>query len=285
MYQVKNDGKNNYCFYSSDLSTSAFENLTLDTLLHRALERNQLEVYYQPQISLSNGRIVGAEALLRWHHPELGIISPAKFIPLAEETGLIIQIGEWVLREAAKHAVLFVEMGLPLQWIAVNVSSTQIHRGNFADTVYSILVETGCDPNLLELEITESAIMNNAEFVIEVFRRIKDMGVNLALDDFGTGYSSLSYLKRFPLDKLKIDQSFVRGLPHDQEDAAIAGAIIALGQSLGFSVIAEGVETLEQEAFVRSKGCQEAQGYLYSHPVALPRLIELLRAQDLQQDS
>lgn len=279
MYQVKHEGGNDFRYYTSQLGASAHERLHLDTMLRHALERDQLVVHYQPQISLATGGIIGAEALLRWQHPELGMVSPDKFIPLAEETGLIIPIGEWVLRQAATAILGLHEAGCPLQWISVNVSATQLHRSNFADTVYGVLVETGCEPEQLELEITESTIMNNVEYVIEVCRKLKDMGVKLALDDFGTGYSSLSYLKRFPLDKLKIDQSFVRELPHDPEDIAISSAIIGLGHNLGLTVIAEGVETIEQESFLRSKGCQEAQGFLYGRPIPYTALLALLATQ------
>jgi diguanylate cyclase (GGDEF)-like protein/PAS domain S-box-containing protein len=285
MYQVKNEGKNDYRFYASQLSDHARERLTLDTMLRRALERQQLEVYYQPQVSLATGKIIAAEALLRWHHPELGVVSPGKFIPLAEETGLIVQIGEWVLREAANHAIRLADLGLPLNWIAVNVSGVQIHRSNFADTVYGVLVETGCDPGMLELEITESAIMRNVEYVIDVCQQLKAMGVRLALDDFGTGYSSLSYLKKFPLDKLKIDQSFVHDLPDDAEDAAISSAIIALGQNLGLSITAEGVEKPEQRDFLVARGCSEAQGFLYGQPISFEELITLLKSTSAEQAS
>ena len=282
MYQVKHEGKNNYCFYSADLSENAVERFTLENQLRRALERNQFEVFYQPQISLESGRIVGAEALIRWRHPELGMVSPAKFIPLAEETGLIVPIGEWVLCESARQAMQWTSQGHALQWISVNVSGVQIQRSNFPDTVYGILVETGCEPGLLELEITESTVMHNTEFVIGVFDRIKRLGVRLAIDDFGTGYSSLSHLKRLPLDKLKIDQSFVRGLPHNANDAAIASAINALAHNLGFTVIAEGVETTEQADFLRQIGCNEAQGYLYSHPVPASEFALLLETDGLK---
>jgi len=279
MYQAKNEGRNDFRFYTSQLGETAHERLNLDTMLRHALERDELIVHYQPQISLDTGRIIGAEALVRWQHPELGLMSPGKFIPLAEETGLIIPIGEWVLRQATTDLLRLETAGYPLQWISVNVSAAQLHRSNFTDTVYGVLVETGCNPEQLELEITESAIMNSVEYVIEVCRKLKDMGVKLALDDFGTGYSSLSYLKRFPLDKLKLDQSFVRELPHNIEDNAISGAIIGLGHNLGLTVIAEGVEKSEQETFLRSKGCQEAQGFLYSRPVPYTVLLELLASE------
>lgn len=276
MYQVKNKGKNHHCFYSDDLSKNAVERFTMESQLRRALERNQFEVYYQPQISLLNGDIIGAEALIRWNHPELGLVSPAKFIPVAEETGLIIQIGEWVLRQAALQAMQWIKEGRAMQWVSVNVSGVQIMRSNFADTVYGIIIETDCNPNILELEITESTVMQNTEYVIDTFRRIKQLGVRLAIDDFGTGYSSLSNLKRLPLDKIKIDQSFVCGLPHDLDDAAITNAIYLMARSLGFSVIAEGVETIAHAEFLKNMGCEEAQGYLYSKPVTTTEFTKLL---------
>lgn len=276
MYQVKNKGKNDHCFYSDDLSKSALERFNMENQLRRALERNQFEVYYQPQVSLITGEIIGAEALIRWNHPELGLVSPAKFIPVAEETGLIVQIGEWVLRQAALQAMRWISDGYDIQWISVNVSVVQIMRSNFADTVYGMLIETDCHPNILELEITESTVMHNTEYVIDTFNRIKQLGLRLAIDDFGTGYSSLSNLKRLPLDKIKIDQSFVRGLPEDLDDAAIANAINAMARSLGFTVIAEGVETLAQAEFLQNMGCEEAQGYLYSKPVTTTEFTKLL---------
>ncbi len=276
MYQVKNKGKNNHSFYSAELSKDVVERFTMESQLRRALERNQFEVYYQPQVSLITGDIIGAEALIRWNHPELGLVSPAKFIPVAEETGLIVQIGEWVLRQAAIQAMQWIKAGYAMQWISVNVSGIQVMRSSFADTVYGVLIETDCDPNLLELEITESTVMQNTEFVIDTFDRIRKLGVRLAIDDFGTGYSSLSILKRLPLDKIKIDQSFVRDLPHDHDDAAIASAIHAMACSLGFSVIAEGVETEAHAEFLKNMGCKEAQGYLYSKPVTAAEFTQLL---------
>lgn len=283
MYQVKNSGKNNYCFYSADLSKSAVERFTMEGQLRRALERNQFEVYYQPQVSLLTGEIIGAEALVRWNHPELGLVSPAKFIPVAEETGLIVQIGEWVLRQAAVQAMQWIKDGYTMQWVSVNVSVVQIMRSNFADTVYGMLIETDCDPSILELEITESTVMQNTEYVIDTFNRIKQLGLRLAIDDFGTGFSSLSNLKRLPLDKIKIDQSFVRDLPDDLDDAAIANAIYAMAGSLGFSVIAEGVETIRQAAFLQAMGCKEAQGYLYSKPVTTIEFTKLLAKNQQKQ--
>lgn len=276
MYQVKNKGKNNFCFYSAELSKNVVERFIVESQLRRALERNQFEVYYQPQVSLINGEIIGAEALIRWNHPDLGLVSPAKFIPVAEETGLIVPIGEWVLRQAAIQAKAWVKAGSAMQWISVNVSGVQVMRSNFADTMYGVLIETNCPAHILELEITESTVMQNTEYVIDTFNRIKQLGVRLAIDDFGTGYSSLSNLKRLPLDKIKIDQSFVRGLPDDLDDAGITNAIYAMARSLGFSVIAEGVETTAHAHFLKNMGCKEAQGYLYSKPITAAEFTQLL---------
>lgn len=276
MYQVKNMGKNNYCYYTKKHSADVLERFNLENQLRRALERQQFEVYYQPQVSLQTGEIIGAEALVRWNHPEYGLVSPAKFIPLAEETGIILQIGEWVLTQAALRAKEWIDGNNSLQRIAVNVSGIQIMQSNFADTVYGVLIHSDCVPSMLELEITESTVMQNTEHVISTFDRIKSLGVRLAIDDFGTGYSSLSNLKRLPLDKLKIDRSFVRDLPDDLDDAAIASAIYAMANSLGFSVIAEGVETAEQVQFLRKMGCVEAQGYLYSKPVTADEFSQLI---------
>lgn len=277
MYQVKSSGKNGYRFYSAEMSESALERFNMELQLRRALERQQFEIVYQPQVSLATGRIIGAEALVRWQHPEFGVVSPAKFIPLAEETGLVVQIGEWVLREASRQLADWHAQVLPIKSISVNVSGVQVQRGNFPDIVYGILVETGCDPALLELEITESIVMNNTENVIAVFNRIKQTGVRLAIDDFGTGYSSLSYLKRLPLDKLKIDQSFVRDITVDADDRAIASAVIALARSLGLKVIAEGVETREQVAMLTEMDCDDAQGYLFGKPMSAEEFKKMLQ--------
>ncbi len=279
MYQVKNKGKNGHCFYSDELSKKAVERFNLEGQLRHALERKQFEVYYQPQVSLPSGDIIGAEALIRWNHPQLGLISPATFIPLAEETGLIVPIGEWVLREVAFQVMRWHNQGFSIRWVSVNVSGIQIMRSNFADTVYSILMESDCNPAMLELEITESTVMHNTEFVIDTFNRIKQLGLRLAIDDFGTGYSSLAHLKRLPLDKIKIDQSFVRDLPEDLDDAAIANAIYAMARSLGFGVIAEGIETIAQADFLSNMGCEEGQGYLYSKPVTATEFSKLLEKQ------
>jgi diguanylate cyclase (GGDEF)-like protein/PAS domain S-box-containing protein len=267
MYQVKNESRNNFCFYSSDLSASRNERFALESELRHAIERNQMELFYQPQVRLDNNALIGAEVLVRWRHPELGLISPAKFIPLAEETGLILPIGEWVLRETARQIGRWSDHGYSLQSVSVNVSGVQIQRSNFSDTLYGVLVETGCNPAMLELEITESTLMHNTEHVTAIIDRLKSLGVRLAIDDFGTGYSSMSHLKRLPMDKLKIDQSFVKDLPDDSQDAAIARAILALGHSMDLAVIAEGVETAGQADFLRKMGCEEAQGYHFGKPM------------------
>jgi diguanylate cyclase (GGDEF)-like protein/PAS domain S-box-containing protein len=277
MNHVKKSGKNNVYLYSPNLGKDISERFVIETQLRKALERQQFEVYYQPQVSLRTGEIIGAEALVRWNHPDLGLVSPAKFIPLAEETGLIIPIGEWVLRQAAMQAIQWCQPNSTMQWVSVNVSGVQVMQSNFADTVYGVLVETDCNPAILELEITESTVMQNTEYVIETFARIKKLGLHLAIDDFGTGYSSLSNLKRLPLDKLKIDQSFVRDLPDDMDDAAIVMAIFAMARNLDFNVIAEGVETTAQAQFLSEMGCEEAQGYLFSKPVIASEFTALLK--------
>ncbi|MET0093531.1 MAG: GGDEF domain-containing phosphodiesterase, partial [Sedimenticola sp.] len=267
MYRAKERGKNRYCFYTMDLTRSALERLQLENDLRLAIKRDEFQVYYQPQYSLSNRQLVGAEALLRWKHSELGYVSPIKFIPLAESVGLILSIGEYVLRESCIQMKRWLEAGHALERIGVNVSGQQIQRGDFVQTVRNILEETGLEPQYLELEITESFIMEQANEAITALEELRSLGVTLAIDDFGTGYSSLSYLKRLPIDKLKIDRSFINDIPDDSNDMAIAKAIIALGKTLQLKVIAEGVETEEQEAFVCFEGCDEVQGFYYSRPV------------------
>jgi diguanylate cyclase (GGDEF)-like protein/PAS domain S-box-containing protein len=276
MYQVKNENRNNFRFYSKDLSASRNEKFVLENELRHAVERGQMELFYQPQFSLKSKRIIGAEALVRWRHPEFGLISPDKFIPLAEETGLILPLGEWILRQAVEQVGKWSSQQHALRSVSVNVSAIQIQRSNFSDTVYGILVETGCDPAMLELEITESTLMHNTVHVATIIERLKSLGVRLAIDDFGTGYSSMSHLKRMPMDKLKIDQSFVRDLPDDLQDAAIARAILALGHSMELAVIAEGVETAEQADFLRKIGCEEAQGYYFGKPMPAAEFDHLL---------
>lgn len=276
MYQVKNNGKNHHAFYSVSLSQDAVEHFQLENELRQALSKQQLRVFYQPQVDLQSGLIIGAEALIRWQHPVHGLIPPNKFIPLAEETGLILSIGEWILTEAVRQASVWHALHPEFNKIAINVSAVQIMKSHFADTVYGILVDADCHSGLVELEITESTLMQHTEHVVNTFNQLKQLGVNIAIDDFGTGYSSLSHLKRLPLDQLKIDRSFVKDLPDDKDDAAITNAIYAMATQLGFTVVAEGVETEEQEQFLKRLGCQTAQGFLYAYPVQADAFEQLL---------
>ncbi|MDI3547347.1 MAG: hypothetical protein PWR10_999 [Halanaerobiales bacterium] len=267
MYRAKEQGGNNYQLYDPMMNVKASERLVLENSLRYALEREEFVVYYQPQVSISTGKIIGMEALIRWQHPEWGLLSPAEFIPLAEETGLIIPIGEWVLRTACAQNKAWQEAGYPPVHVAVNLSARQFQQQNLVETVTRVLKETGLEPHYLELEITESIAMQNADFTIVMLRHLEEMGIHISIDDFGTGYSSLSYLKHFPLDTLKIDQSFVRDLTIDPNNKAIVIAIIAMAHSLKFKVIAEGVETQEQLAFLKQQQCDGIQGYLFSKPL------------------
>lgn len=267
LYQAKTGGRNTYRFYTEAMTCAANERLALEGDLRRALEQNEFQVHYQPQVDTSDGRLVGVEALVRWNHPRDGLISPARFIPVAEETGLIAPIGEWVLRSACAQAKAWLDAKMPPITLAVNLASHQFSSRKLADRVAAILTETGYPAEHLELEITESAIMEQGEEAIAILRQIKELGVFIAIDDFGTGYSSLAYLKRFPVDKLKVDQSFIRDIPQDQNDMEIAATIIAMAKNLRLKVLAEGVETEAQLAFLKERGCEQYQGYLYSRPV------------------
>jgi diguanylate cyclase (GGDEF)-like protein/PAS domain S-box-containing protein len=268
MYRAKDQGRNNFQFYTHEMTASAIERVALENALRRALERGELLLHYQPQIDLNNGSLIGAEALIRWQHPKMGLVMPGRFIHLAEESGLIRPIGEWVLFNACDQMRQWREQGFILPRIAVNLSGHQLHKDGIVEQVQSVLRGTKLEPDWLELEITESFIMRQAEDAIGMLNQLKELGVQLAIDDFGTGYSSLSYLKRLPVHKLKIDQSFVHGIPDDVNDSSIARAVIALGRSMQLRVIAEGVETEQQQAFLRAEGCDEGQGYLYSRPVS-----------------
>ncbi|HEU0264336.1 MAG TPA: EAL domain-containing protein, partial [Geobacterales bacterium] len=275
MYQAKEKGRNTYQFFSHEMNTKALERMALETSLRQALERNEFFLLYQPQYALGNGQIVGVEALLRWQHPELGVVRPGQFIPLAEETGLILPIGEWVLRRATSDGCRWLQQNLPFQRIAVNISPHQCRQ---QDPGYlgRLLKEVGFPPTSLELELTETSIMENPREIASKLRLFQEMGVALAIDDFGTGYSSLNYLKHFPLDRLKIAQTFVRDSGKSLGDAAIAEAIIGLAHALRLRVIAEGVETMEQLTFLRERGCNEVQGYLTGRPMPAEELEQLL---------
>lgn len=267
MYRAKEKGRNTFQFYSREMSADSSEKLELENQLRHAIDRQEFILYYQPFIDLKSDKIVGAEALVRWNHPTLGMVSPAKFIPLAEETGLIIPIGEWVLKTACAQNKAWQELGLPPIRMAINLSGRQFQRIGIVETVKRHLKETGLSPKYLELELTETILMQKTDEMIATLGQLHEMGIQISLDDFGTGYSSLSYIKKFPIDTLKIDQSFVRDITVNKDDAALSNAIIAMGHSLNLKVIAEAVETVEQLEFFRSHGCNEIQGYLISPPV------------------
>jgi len=267
---------NSYQFYRSNMNAKAMKQLSLEHKIRQALVRNEFTVYFQPQLDLVTGHIVGSEALCRWIHPEMGMVSPGEFIPIAETSGLIIPIGEYVLRTACTQTKHWEESGLASLRIAVNISAHQFQKPNLVQTVAQMIEESGLDPKQLELELTESAVMKNPESAIATLRELKSMGLQISIDDFGTGYSSLSYLKRFPLDILKIDQSFMRDATKDPNDAAIVRAIITLAHSLNLTVIAEGVETEEQLKFLRELGCDEMQGFLFSRPLPAEGMKKLL---------
>ena len=277
MYRAKESGKNQYRLYNALMNDQAFNRLTLENDLRKALERGEFVVYYQPQLHIESGDIVGMEALVRWKHPERGLVSPAQFIPLAEETGLIVPIGEWVLRTACEQNKRWQEQGLPPMRVAVNLSTQQFQQNDLVETVAQVLVETQLEPQYLELEITESIAMFNVERVIITLQELAKLGLEIAIDDFGTGYSSLVYLKNFPIHRLKIDQSFVRDITTDSGDAAIVTTIIAMAHSMNLDVIAEGVETPEQLRFLHQQMCHEMQGYLFSGPVPAERFEQMLR--------
>jgi len=278
MYRAKESGKNNYQFYAAEMTAKASERLALENGLRFAIERGEFSLNYQPIADCQSGRIFGIEALLRWRHPERGMIPPALFIPLAEETGLIVPIGEWVLRTACEQCRAWQQQGFPSLYVAVNLSSRQFHQKELAASVQRVLQETGLDPAHLVLEITEGLVMQQAEATIDTLRELAAMGIRISIDDFGTGYSSLSYLKRFPIDVLKIDRSFVCDLPKDEDDAAIASTIIAMAHNLGIRVVAEGVETVEQLNFMREHNCGAMQGYYLSKPLPPEQFEDFLKS-------
>ncbi len=278
MYQAKENGRQSYQFFKPAMNVRAVERQSIEENLRRALERQEFALHYQPKINLRTGEISGAEALLRWMHPVRGPVSPAQFIPVAEDCGLILPIGQWVLREACKQARAWADAGLPLPTMAVNISSMEFREDNFIESVFTTLSETGLDPKSLELELTESVLMKRAESAASVLKTLRSRGAQIAVDDFGTGYSSLSYLRKFPINALKIDQSFVRQITSTPDDTTIVTAVISMGRSLKLRVVAEGVETQEELTFLRARLCDEAQGYYFSRPVRPEQFAKLLKS-------
>src|SRR6266404_1635031 len=277
MYHAKENGRNNFQFFKAEMNLKAVERQSLEGSLRRALGREEFLLHYQPKVNLDTGEITGVEALIRWQQPDRGLLQPAQFVPIAEDCGLIVQIGRWVLREACRQARAWQKAGLPLMPIAVNVSAVEFRDEGFVGGVRAILSETGLEARYLELELTEGVLMEHAESTAAVLQELKTMGVHLAVDDFGTGYSSLSYLQQFPIDVLKIDQSFVHRITGDPDDSQIVSAIISMGKSLKHLVVAEGIETQEQSAFLQAQHCAEGQGYLFSQPLAAAQFARLLQ--------
>jgi diguanylate cyclase (GGDEF)-like protein/PAS domain S-box-containing protein len=278
MYQAKEKGRSNYQFYEKGMNVRAVERQSIEGDLRCALEKDEFVMHYQPKIDLKTGAITGVEALIRWNHPERGLVGPLQFISIAEDCGLMLPIGKWVLRESCRQAKAWQDAGLPPVEMAVNVSSVEFRNDEFLKGISTILKETGLEPRYLELELTESVLMQHAEFSVPVLQKLKAMGVRLAIDDFGTGYSSLSYLRQFPIDTLKVDQSFIHEINDDTDDATIISAVINMGCRMKHRVIAEGVETAEQLAFLRAHGCDEGQGYYFGRPmpgVETAKLLEL----------
>jgi diguanylate cyclase (GGDEF)-like protein len=277
MYHAKEQGRGTYCFYTADMHASSLEVLTLGGYLRHALERHEMYLLYQPQVNIVSGKLVGVEALIRWNHPEIGLVMPDRFITMAEENGMIIPIGSWVLNTACLQGVDWISRGLPAVRVAVNISAKQFMDPGFAATVETALIQSGLPPYLLELELTEGMLIENMKTARSTLVALKSMGVTLAIDDFGTGYSSLSYLKYFPIDRLKIDKSFVQEITEPSGDsAAIVTAVIALAHALKLTVIAEGVEHKDQLQFLIEQGCEEMQGYYFSRPISHDALAILL---------
>lgn len=266
MYHAKEAGRNTYRFFTEQINTDSLAHLRIAHSLRQAVKENQFTLHYQPQIDLRTGQLIGAEALIRWNHPTEGLVPPGDFIGIAEQTGLIVEIGDWVLHEACRQAKAWQKAGLPLV-VAVNISAVQFRRGDFEQSILSALGQSGLAPQYLEIELTESVLLHDMDNMMSLINRLKDLGLKLAIDDFGTGYSSLSYLKKFKVDRLKIDQSFVRDIARDPEDRAIVSAIVQMARSLNLRSIAEGVETAAQLEFLSEQGCDEAQGYFYSRPI------------------
>src|ERR1700733_1150132 len=277
MYHAKDTGRDSYQFFKSELNIRAMERQSLEESLRHAMDRCELSLHYQPKMDLATGTIIGVEALIRWRHPQRGLVPPDQFIAIAEDCGLIVPIGRWVLREACRQARAWQDAGLPSLCVAINVSAVELHAPGFVAGVRTILKETKLEPHYLELELTETGLMEDSRSVVDVLKELKDIGVLLALDDFGTGYSSLSYLKRFPIDTLKIDRSFIRDLTTDEDDVGIVTAVIGLGKNLHMRVVAEGVETREQLTLLREYGCPQGQGHYFSRPVPAMEFGHLLK--------
>lgn len=267
MYKAKDEGKNNVQFYNAEMTAMAIERVGMQANLRKALNEHEFVVYYQAQMNVKTSKLIGMEALVRWQHPSLGLLTPSKFIPIAEETGLLVLLDQWVMKTAMKQMVQWHKEGLNPGILALNLSIQQLHQKDFISLFKGMLLETGCKAECLELEVTESQIMNHPEDAIFILNKLKNMGIKLAIDDFGTGYSSLSYLKRLPIEKLKIDKTFIQGLPNNEEDVGIAQAIIALAKSLKLGIMAEGVESKEQRDFLVANGCENIQGYIYGKPM------------------
>jgi EAL domain-containing protein (putative c-di-GMP-specific phosphodiesterase class I) len=270
MYEAKSAGRNAYRFYTSDMNRRALEVLSVESALRRALDRGEFALHYQPQIDLTTRSLIGAEALIRWPHPEKGFVPPGVFIPIAEERGLISPIGEWVVREATRQLARWANTPLSGLSIAVNLSSIQFHQSDFVESIARAIQDNGVEASRLELELTESIVMRDAQSTILILKRLHEMGFLISIDDFGTGYSSLNYLRRFPIHKIKVDQSFVREMVEDPDTASIVSGIIGLAKSLKLKVIAEGVENDAQLGLLREQGCHEAQGFLFSKALPAP---------------
>ena len=276
MYHAKDSGRNNHQFFKPSMNVHAVERQALESNLRHAIERNEFVLHYQPKMNVRTGEVTGVEALIRWRHPQRGLVPPAQFIPIAEDCGLIVPIGRWVLREGCRQARAWQDAGLPPLPIAINVSAVELRARDFVPEVRAILGAEGLEARYLELELTETFLMQDSTSTSVVLMALKGMGVRLALDDFGTGYSSLSYLRRFPIDTVKIDRSFVRDLTTDADDASIVTAVISMGKRLHMQVVAEGVETPEQLEFLREQSCPEGQGYHFSRPMAAKEFAVLL---------
>jgi EAL domain-containing protein (putative c-di-GMP-specific phosphodiesterase class I) len=277
MYRAKDVGRNRYAFFTQEMTERVESQLRLEADLERALKHSEFVLHYQPRVSTATRQVVSIEALLRWNKPQAGLVAPGTFVPLLEESGLIVPVGAWVLRTACRQAKVWQEEGLPAMRISVNISSRQFRSESLVETIRDALESSGLAPESLELELTESLLVESAENAVTIMQRLKALGVTLSIDDFGTGYSSLNYLKRFPIDCLKIDSSFVHDLHTSAKDAAIVEAISALAKSLGIGLVAEGVEETRQADFLRARYCTELQGFLFSRPLAAEEIVDAVR--------